>query len=184
MTDKNLDKVILVDANDNEIGSQDKIEAHRGDGQLHRAISVFLFDDEGKLLIQQRSDKKIVGAFMWANTACGNVRPGESYLDCAKRRLKEELGIEEVELSEVGKFQYQVSFNNNFSENEVDTVFVGRFLGEVRPNSEEVSAIHWINFEDLLQDGRTYAPWVEKIMGNEGIFKELTKHHQKLIYQP
>jgi isopentenyl-diphosphate delta-isomerase len=175
MTDKNLDQVTLVDANDNQIGSQDKIEAHRGDGQLHRAISVFLFDNKGKLLIQQRSNKKIVGALMWANTACGNVRPGESYLDCAKRRLKEELGIEEVGLSEVGKFQYQVSFDNGFSENEIDTIFVGRFLGEARPNPEEVSAIDWINFEDLLRDKKNYAPWVEKIMENSQIKNTIYK---------
>ncbi|KUK79637.1 MAG: Isopentenyl-diphosphate Delta-isomerase [Microgenomates bacterium 39_7] len=169
MTDKSSDRVILVDFNDSEVGTQDKIKAHRGDGQLHRAISVFLFNDEGKLLIQQRSEKKIVGAGLWANTACGNVRPGEGYLDCAKRRLKEELGIGEVELTKIGKFQYQVSFANGFGENEMDTVFVGSFSKEVRSNPEEVSNIDWIEIEDLLNDGRSYAPWVEKIVSNQQI---------------
>lgn len=169
----NLDQVILVDELDRELGVIDKIEAHRGEGKLHRAISVFLFNKERKLLIQQRSEKKIVGSGQWANTCCGNVRPGESYLDCAHRRLREELGIiigrdeSLTRLQEVTKFLYQTKCNDEFSEHEMDTVFVGRFDGEVYPNPDEVQATKWIKFKELLNQ-EPLAPWV-KIMGEKGI---------------
>ena len=88
-----LDQVTLVDEHDHQIGVMDKVEAHRGDGKRHRASSVFLFNKNGELLIQQRSKKKIVGALQWGNTCCGNVRPGESCEECALRRLREGLGI-------------------------------------------------------------------------------------------
>lgn len=169
------DQVILVDELDHEIGVMDKLEAHRGVGKLHRASSVFLFDSEGKLLIQQRSSKKIVGAGQWANTCCGNVRPGESYLECAERRLREELGIGKggvmPALNEVTKFVYQTKCNKVFSEHEMDTVFVGRYDGEVCPNPDEVSAVQWIDFEDLLQQ-IPLAPWV-KIMGDKSILVKI-----------
>lgn len=176
MRDRNLDQVILVDEHDKQLGVLDKVEAHRGQGKLHRAISVFLFNDEGKLLIQRRSAQKIVAAGQWANTACGNVRPGESYLTCALRRLEEELGIKGVELQEIGKFQYQVEFKNGFSENEIDTVFVGIFSGEVQPNPAEASAVDWIEFTDLLKNGRDYAPWVGEIIKQSEITKVLTHY--------
>lgn len=173
----NLDQVILVDELDHEIGVMDKIEAHRGAGKLHRAISVFLFDSSGKLLIQQRSNKKIVGAGQWANTCCGNVRPGETYLDCATRRLREELGIiigrdeSLTRLQEVTKFQYQVKCNEEFSEYEMDTVFIGRYDGEVQPNPDEVSATKWIDLQEILSQ-KPLAPWVQ-IMGDRGILQKV-----------
>jgi len=163
----NNDQVILVDELDHEIGVMDKIEAHRGAGKLHRASSVFLFNGEGKLLIQQRSSKKIVGAGQWANNCCGNVRPGESYFDCAIRRLREELGIADTKLNVVTKFVYQTQCNEEFSEYEMDTVFVGHYDGDMRPNPDEVSEVKWIDFDDLLQQ-LPLVPWV-KIMGEKNI---------------
>ncbi len=168
-----LDQVILVDSDDKKIGVMDKIEAHRGSGKLHRAISVFLFNDRGRLLIQQRSQEKIVGAGMWANTACGNVRPQESYLGCAKRRLNEELGIVGAELEKVGKFQYQVSFENAFSENEIDTVFVGKYGRCVEPNPSEVNNYSWVQFGKNCFDGKRVAPWVGVIFNNDEIYQSL-----------
>jgi isopentenyl-diphosphate delta-isomerase len=172
----NLDQVILVDELDQEIGVMDKIEAHRGAGKLHRAVSIFLFNAEGELLIQQRSSKKIVGAGQWANTCCGNVHPGETYLDCAIRRLCEELGIDgrgevPLALNVVTKFQYQVKCNEEFSENEKDTVFAGRYDGAIQPNPEEVSAIKWIDLQELLNQD-PLAPWV-RIMGERGIISQI-----------
>lgn len=181
---QNLDKVVLVNELDEVIGQLDKVEAHLGSGKLHRAVSVFLFNQKGELLVQRRSQFKIVAARQWGNTICGNVRPGESYRDCAVRRLKEELGITGVELDKIGRLQYQVEFDNGYAENEIDTVFVGSFSGRTEPNPEEVSAIDWIEFEKLLSDGRIYAPWVEKIVRNEGVCEGLTEYHQKLICQP
>ncbi|HSW90107.1 MAG TPA: isopentenyl-diphosphate Delta-isomerase [Patescibacteria group bacterium] len=170
----NLDQVILVDENDAEIGVMDKIEAHRGKGKLHRASSVFLFNKNGELLLQQRSSKKIVGALQWANTCCGNVRPGESYEECAVRRLREELGITNVVLDPVHKFIYQVQCNKAFSEYEMDTVFVGKYDGEVKPNPEEVANFKWIAWEEfigMLNDKNPMlVPW-NQIMNEKGILK-------------
>ncbi len=173
----NLDQVILVDELDHEIGVMDKLEAHRGAGKLHRASSVFLFNAGGKLLIQQRSSKKIVGAGQWANTCCGNVRPGESYLECAQRRLHEELGISIgrdeslTRLQEITKFMYQTQCNDEFSEYEMDTVFVGKYDGEVYPNPDEVAEVKWIDLKDLLRQ-IPLAPWVQ-IMGNKSILVKI-----------
>ncbi len=172
----NLDQVILVDELDHELGVMDKIEAHRGTGKLHRAISVFLFNVEGELLIQQRSSKKIVGAGQWANTCCGNVRPGETYLECASRRLREELGIDgrgevPLALNVVTKFQYQVKCNEEFGEYELDTVFAGRYDGAIQPNPEEVNAIKWIDLQELLNQD-PLALWV-RIMGDRGILRKV-----------
>lgn len=181
---QNLDRVVLVNEQDEVIGQLDKVEAHLGSGKLHRAVSVFLFNQKGELLVQRRSQFKIVAACQWGNTICGNVRPGESYQECAVRRLKEELGITGVELDKIGKLQYQVEFENGYSENEIDTVFVGSFSGRTELNPEEVLTIDWIEFEKLLSDGKVYAPWVEKIVSDEGICERLTEYHQKLICQP
>lgn len=170
-----LDKVTLVTPQDEVIGSMDKVEAHRGEGKLHRAISVFLFNKKGELLLQQRSAKKIVGALQWANTCCGNVRPNETYLECAVRRLREELGIEGVTLTPLTKFTYQVKCNEEFSEFEIDQVFKGYFNGDIKVNPNEVHKIEWVGFSELLKGinnhSRPYAPWVYE-MDKKGILYE------------
>ena len=171
MSNNSLDQVILVDAMDQQTGVMDKVEAHRGDGQRHRAISVFLFNEDGELLIQQRSQKKIVGAGQWANTCCGNVRPGETYQECAMRRLREELGIDEVTLRSLTKFEYHTKCNEEFSEFEIDTVYFGEYIGELHLNADEVAKTAWVDTEKLLQEmaedkknstdlsKQKYAPW-------------------------
>lgn len=147
-----LDQVTLVDAVDQPIGVMDKVAAHRGEGQRHRAISVFLFNAAGQLLIQQRSQFKIVGAGQWANTCCGNVRPTESYRECALRRLREELGITDVTIRPIHKFEYRTRCNAEFSEWEIDTVFVGEYAGPVSPNPKEVAAYEWRSGSQLLAE--------------------------------
>lgn len=150
MSEQKIDLVTLVNESDQVIGSLDKIEAHRGEGKLHRAVSVYLFNKVGDLLIQQRSTKKIVGAGEWANTVCGNVRPNETYEECAYRRLREELGITKVEIKEIYEFQYHLRCNEQFSEYEIDRVFVGSYSAEVVPNSDEVQDFTWVNWVQLL----------------------------------
>jgi len=147
-----LDQVILVDSFDQQTGVMDKIEAHRGDGQRHRASSVFLFNEDGELLIQKRSQEKIVGAGQWANTCCGNVRPHETYQECALRRLREELGINDVKLRSLHKFEYHTKCSEEFSEFEIDTVFFGEYIGEVNANSDEVAEYKWVDTEKLLEE--------------------------------
>ncbi len=170
-----LDQVVLVNEDDQQIGVMDKVAAHRGNGQLHRAASVFLFHD-GKCLIQQRSAKKIVGAEQWANTCCGNVRPGESYEECARRRLKEELGIQNVALQQRDKFLYQTPCNEEFSENEIDVVFVGEYVGDVQPNADEVSAFRWMDVNALIKEvandngvQKKFVPWLHIMLFDKKI---------------
>lgn len=181
------DLVTLVTPDDLVIGSMDKLEAHRGIGKLHRAISVFLFrenpDGEVELLIQQRSVKKIVGALQWANTVCGNVWPGESYEACALRRLEAELGITNDEqgrpivLHPVEKFQYQVKCNDEFSENEIDQVFMGWFAGVVMPNPDEVATTEWVSWEKVCDRAvsKDWAPWFEIMLEKNDLLLKLSK---------
>lgn len=174
----NLDRVTLVDKKDRVVGEMEKVAAHRGEGKLHRAASVFLFNREGQILVQKRSEFKIVAAHKWANTACGNVRPIEDYEQCAKRRLKEELGIEGVVLEFVEKFQYSFQFNNGFSEREIDSVFVGRWNSDPKPNPEEVEDFAWLDFESILKKSKQkdWAPWVEIILNEKKVIQTLNKY--------
>ena len=160
--------VTLVTESDEIIGQMDKVAAHRGEGKLHRAISVYLFrvrDGALQVLLQQRSGQKIVGAHQWANTCCGNVLPGETYEECALRRLREELGIEGVLPEPVHKFRYQVQCNAEFSENEIDQVYAGWYEGEVSPNPDEVEAVAWQDWEEFTSEKwrqkgeKDWAPW-------------------------
>lgn len=172
--DSNQDQVVLVDPSDQEIGVMDKVEAHRGAGQLHRATSVILKNNRGQWLMQQRSQHKIVGAQQWANTCCGNVRPGESYEQCAYRRLYEELGITGVQLTKVGCFQYQVQCNAEFSEHELDTVFVGEYDGPVFPNEDEVMAYRWVSAKELRAElthrKSQFVPWLPLVLEQQQAF--------------
>ncbi len=196
------DRVTLINQNDEVLGEMDKLEAHRGEGKLHRAVSVFLFRKNTakncvELLIQKRSHTKIVGADQWANTACGNVWPGEAYQECAKRRLAGELGIvtAKIQLLPIDKFQYQVRCNQEFSENELDQVFAGWYDGKLTPNTEEVVALEWTAWDDLMeelrvgaQDSETqkskdWAPWFEIIMKKSEIVEKLSQFmHQGEAY--
>lgn len=158
------DKVVLVNEQDEVIGVADKVDAHRGEALLHRASSVFLFrvkNNQVKLLIQQRSDHKIVGQRQWANTCCGNVWPGEAYEQCARRRLSHELGITQVELIPLVKFQYQVACNAEFSEREIDQLYAGWYDGEIKPNATEVIAVEWVDWQSVVAGTLDYAqaPW-------------------------
>ncbi|MFH2118375.1 MAG: isopentenyl-diphosphate Delta-isomerase [Candidatus Paceibacterota bacterium] len=191
-------QVVLVNEQDEETGQTGLIEAHRGKGLLHRASSVFLFrQNKGKLelLLQQRSSEKILAAGLWANTACGNVSPGEDYRQCITRRLAEELGIAGVTLTELTKYRYEVDCGNGFSENEMDQIFVGWFDGPVTPNLEEVVQAKWVDWQDFLafMQGETnainldeksilkitdFAPWVNLIINEPGALKPLERFIQ------
>lgn len=182
----NKDLVTLVNEQDEVLGSMDKIEAHRGEGKLHRAISVFLFrknsGGEIELLIQKRSVKKIVGAGQWANTVCGNVWPDESYEDCARRRLSFELGITDSHLSltDIFIFRYQTKCNEEFSENEIDHIFAGWFDEDVMPNPEEVAECSWIEWQSLqkleIASDKKWAPWFKMFLESSAVMETLESY--------
>lgn len=140
--------LILVDEQDNIRGHLDKAACHEGEGILHRAFSIFLFDENGRLLLQQRSaDKPLWGGY-WSNTVCSHPRKGESYETATKRRLADELGIQ-ADLVYLFRFQYQATFRDVGSENEVCSVFIGRFNGPLNANETEVSAVRWMDPDEL-----------------------------------
>ncbi len=185
---QNLDKVILVNEQDEVVGQLDKVAAHLGSGQLHRACSVFLFNQDGELLVQRRSRFKIVAARQWGNTICGNVRPGENYRECAIRRLREELGVTGVELEEIGKFQYEVEFENGFSEREIDTVFAQKVDSSLKLNlnPSEVEVVDWIELTGIegtnkkKGGSKKFAPWVFKILSQPEISQQLNQYVKQL----
>ncbi len=135
------DLVVLVDARDRPIGAAPKLAVHQT-GELHRAFSVFLFDHESRLLLQQRARGKYHSGGLWTNTCCGHPRPDEPLATAASRRLREEMGIG-GDLHQAGTFLYRAVVGD-LIEHEVDHVLVGRFAGEPSPNPHEVGAWRWV----------------------------------------
>jgi isopentenyl-diphosphate Delta-isomerase len=134
----NEEQVILVNASDEQIGVMEKMEAHKK-GFLHRAFSVFVFDENDDLIIQQRALGKYHSPGLWTNTCCSHPRPGEETGAAAHRRLKEEMGFD-TELEKVFDFVYRAEFENGLTEHEFDHVFVGKYSGKISPAKEEVHA--------------------------------------------
>lgn len=149
-----MESVILVNSADEPIGRMEKFEAHQR-GLLHRAFSVFLFNERGETLLQQRAAGKYHSPLLWTNSCCSHQREGESNLEAAMRRLKEELGIEPSQISDLKDsfhFIYRAEFDNGLTEHELDHVILGRFDGIVTLNTEEVEAVRWISMADLARE--------------------------------
>jgi isopentenyl-diphosphate delta-isomerase len=161
------DQVILVDKYDNETGVTGKMHAHK-EGLLHRAFSVFLFNDEGKLLIHQRAFNKYHSGGLWTNTCCSHPRPGEEVHEAAQRRLREEMGILNCKLQDAFNFIYFAEVDDNLKEHEFDYVFVGKFNGMPVPDPEEVNDWKWISPAALLTDvevnPKAYTYWFKEVI--------------------
>jgi len=142
-----MTEVILVDENDNEIGTEEKMKAHQ-EGKLHRAFSIFIFNSKGELLLQKRAKSKYHSGGLWSNTCCSHPMPGEALEKTVHRRLKEEMGFD-CELKEIFSFTYKAKFDNGLIEHEYDHVFIGKFDGKPTPNPEEVDEWKWIDVEEL-----------------------------------
>jgi isopentenyl-diphosphate delta-isomerase len=157
--DENL---ILVDSDDNQTGTLSKAMCHDGNGVLHRAFSVFLFDGRGRLLLQQRAPGKRLWPMFWSNSCCSHPRQGEEIDEAVLRRLDDELNTDsEVEF--VYKFIYQASFGNLGSEHELCHVFLGKAVGEPSPNAHEIAATRYVSAEDLEAEFQSepdrFTPW-------------------------
>jgi isopentenyl-diphosphate delta-isomerase len=142
--------VVLVDDRDRELGTAPKMEAHR-DGTLHRAVSAFLLDGRGNMLLQRRATTKYHSAGLWSNTCCTHPRPGEQPGDAAHRRLTEEMGID-CPLSEAGNFLYRAKLENGLIEHELDHLFLGFFEGTPAPDANEVAEWRWFPLDELASD--------------------------------
>ncbi|MEO5984320.1 MAG: isopentenyl-diphosphate Delta-isomerase [Ferruginibacter sp.] len=131
-----MPEVILVNGEDEQIGTMEKMQAH-AKGLLHRAFSVFICNSKGEMLIQQRADKKYHSGGLWTNACCSHPMPGENIESAAHRRLKEEMGFDTT-LNKAFSFSYKASFTNGLIENEYDHVFSGIYDGAIQPIENEV----------------------------------------------
>ena len=162
------EQVVLISENDEVLGLMDKMQAHEN-GLLHRAFSVFLFNEKGEVLLQKRAAEKYHSPNQWTNAVCSHPREGETYLEGAQRRLKEELGIEAIELSPKFHFIYKADVGGNLWEHELDHVFTGNYDGNFSLNEEEVSEIRYITMEaldaEMESNPENFTEWFKIILG-------------------
>lgn len=166
------EKVVLVTEKDEVLGLMEKMQAHEN-GILHRAFSVFLYNSKGEMLLQKRAAEKYHSPNQWTNACCSHPRIEETYEQAAKRRIKEELGID-CELEEKFWFIYKADVGKNLWEHELDHVFVGNYEGEFNLNKEEVAEVRYISLEnlniELENNPENFTEWFKIIL-------EEYKHH-------
>ncbi|OEJ98948.1 isopentenyl-diphosphate delta-isomerase [Flavivirga aquatica] len=159
------EKVILVNEKDEQIGLMPKMEAHEK-ALLHRAFSVFIFNDKNDLMLQQRALDKYHSPGLWTNTCCSHQRNGETNVEAGKRRLQEEMGFT-VDLEESISFIYKAPFDNGLTEHEYDHVLLGKYNKEPIINVEEVANWKWMRIEDIKNDislrPELYTEWFKVI---------------------
>lgn len=169
------EQVILVNENDEQIGTMPKMEAHEK-GVLHRAFSVFILNAKGELMLQQRAAIKYHSPLLWTNTCCSHQRVGESNIEAGKRRLQEEMGFV-TDLKDVVSFIYKAPFDNGLTEHEYDHVMVGYYNDDPKINTEEVESFKWMSLEDVKNDidvdPDKYTAWFKII------FAKFYEHLQK-----
>ena len=160
MIDEN-ERVILVSEDDEVIGDAPKLEVHRT-GQLHRAFSVFVHDEEGRILLQRRAQSKYHSPGLWSNSCCGHPRPGEDTRDAATRRLREEMGIT-CELRHVKSFTYHATLGGELVEHELDHIFIGETEDGIVHDTAEVSEWTWQTPEEieawLAREPASFTAW-------------------------
>ncbi|HMK03615.1 MAG TPA: isopentenyl-diphosphate Delta-isomerase [Ferruginibacter sp.] len=153
--------VILVDENDEQVGTMEKMEVHQK-ALLHRAFSIFILNDKGEMLLHKRADRKYHSGGLWTNACCSHPQPGEETLAAARNRLQEEMGIS-TPLKKVFDFIYKAPFDNGLTEYEFDHVFIGTYEGDIIPNTEEVSDYCYKSIEEVKSSiqshPRKYTEW-------------------------
>ena len=159
------EQVILVNEKDEQIGLMPKMEAHEK-ALLHRAFSVFIFNDKNELMLQQRAAEKYHSPLLWTNSCCSHQRNGESNLEAGKRRLQEEMGFV-CELKEVTSFIYKAPFDNGLTEHELDHIMIGNYNNNPVINREEVESFKWMTVEevknDIAEHPEIYTEWFKII---------------------
>jgi isopentenyl-diphosphate delta-isomerase len=158
------ESLILVDDADRVVGHLAKLACHQGDGVLHRAFSIFIFDPEGRLLLQRRGAEKPLWPLYWSNSCCSHPREGETMDEALKRRLDEELGLSS-ELEFLFKFRYRARYEDVGSENEMCWVYVGVADGTATPHPNEVAELRWVTAAELDDELRlepdNFSPWFQ-----------------------
>lgn len=178
------EQVILVDENDVQIGLMPKLEAHQI-GVLHRAFSVFLFNQKGELLLQKRADDKYHSRGLWTNTCCSHPRLGEELNSAALRRLKEEMGMT-CELKFVFSFIYKAKLDQDLIEHEFDHVFFG--ISDQIPviNKSEVQDWKYVNMKsvknDIQQNPTNYTEWMKLCFDRIIVEFEKIKRNENILF--
>lgn len=170
------ENVILVNENDEQIGLMPKMEAHEK-AVLHRAFSVFVMNDKGETMLQQRAAHKYHSPLLWTNTCCSHQREGETNVIAGKRRLQEEMGFV-TELEELFSFIYKAPFDNGLTEHELDHVMMGNSNIEPTINTNEVTDWKWMKpidiKNDISENPDNYTAWFKIIF--EKFYEHLTKN--------
>jgi len=161
------EKVVLVNENNEVLGTMPKMEAHEK-GLLHRAISILIYNSEGEMLIQQRAKTKYHWPMIWSNAVCSHPRKNESFEEAAQRRLNEELGIN-CSLTEIYRFIYKATDEQTkLIEHEYDVVYRGEYEGKIPFNLDEINAVKWITLDELVLDIENqpdkYSFWFKEIL--------------------
>lgn len=168
--------VILVNENDEQIGVMPKMEAHEK-AVLHRAFSVFVMNDKGEIMLQQRAAHKYHSPLLWTNTCCSHQREGETNISAGKRRLEEEMGFA-TELEELFSFIYKAPFDNGLTEHELDHVMIGNSNNAPTINTDEVADWKWMKpidiKNDMAQNPDNYTAWFKIIF--EKFYEHLIKN--------
>lgn len=153
--------VVLVDEQDNELGTMEKMQAHR-EGRLHRAFSIFVFNDQNEMLLQRRAASKYHSPGLWSNACCSHPRPGEAVVDAAHRRLQEELGFD-CALNPTFSFLYRAQLEAGLIEHEYDHVLFGRYSGAPAPDPAEADACTFepeeVIRQALADDPQKFTAW-------------------------
>ena len=159
-----VDEVVLVDDDGTPLGTAPRTSVHTTDTPLHQAFSLYLYDEQGRVLITRRALDKVTWPGVWTNACCGHPRPGEQLADAVRRRLGEELGLQVTDLQVVlPDFRYRAVDASGIVENELCPVLVGRVEGELRPDPDEVCEHAWVPWDDLVTSMRAtpavFSPW-------------------------
>ena len=154
--------LILVDSSDATVGTLDKSACHDGNGLLHRAFSLFVFNTGGELLIQQRAADKRLWPMYWSNTCCSHPRAGETMENACRRRLEQEVGIR-TDLEFLYKFEYEAAFEDKGTEHELCWVYWGRTNAEPVINTTEINDWRWVSADALNTEfaahPERFTPW-------------------------
>ncbi len=171
-----MEYIVLVDEKDQIVGSCEKLYTHKK-GYLHRAFSVFVFNDQGKMMIQQRAEHKYHSGGLWTNACCSHQIAGTELIEDVHARLQYEIGIQVDNLKEQFIYSYRADLDHDLIENEVDHIFTANYNGPISLNPEEAMDYQWVDVDQLLIDiknnPQNYTYWFK------GCVKEAINHYQK-----